>query len=173
MSRRRASSDETIASEGVIEVGVGLRRIELAVPKQTHGTYPATATVGIEMVFLARDGTLLFSKKLEGTGPWYGDGRRTVVSGSGHGGDCSGRRSTRRPTAWLNRSRNRRRSENMPLKETLGSDGGTSTPLCGASTAETVTSLPTVVETAASNCRPASTAPADAGATEFSRHHPG
>src|SRR6185437_15739059 len=61
-------TDETIASDGVIEVGIGLRRIELAVPKQTQGTYPATATVGIEMVFLAKDGALLFSKKLEGAG---------------------------------------------------------------------------------------------------------
>jgi hypothetical protein len=60
--------DEPLASDGVIEVGVGRRRIELAFPKQVPGTYPATATVGIEMVFLARDGTLLFNKKLEGTG---------------------------------------------------------------------------------------------------------
>jgi len=64
----RSQMDETIASDGVIEVGVGLRRIELAVPKQAPGTYPARATIGIEMVFLARDGALLFSKKLEGTG---------------------------------------------------------------------------------------------------------
>ncbi|HEU5409138.1 MAG TPA: hypothetical protein VFU48_15325, partial [Nitrospira sp.] len=61
-------TDETIASDGVIEVGVGLRRIELAVPKQAQGIYPATATVGVEMVFLTRDGALLFSKKLEGIG---------------------------------------------------------------------------------------------------------
>jgi hypothetical protein len=45
-----------------------VRRIELAVPKQAPGTYPATAIVGIEMVFLAREGTLLFNKKFEGTG---------------------------------------------------------------------------------------------------------
>ncbi len=60
--------EETLASDGVIEVGVGLRRIDLAVPTQAPGTYPATARVGIEMVFLARDGALLFSKKLEGIG---------------------------------------------------------------------------------------------------------
>ena len=64
----QSQTDETIASDGVIEVGVGLRRIDLAIPKQAPGTYPATATVGIEMVFLARDGALLFSKKLEGAG---------------------------------------------------------------------------------------------------------
>ncbi|UVT15126.1 MAG: hypothetical protein H8K04_15060 [Nitrospira sp.] len=60
--------EETLDSDGVIEVGVGLRRIDLAIPKQAPGTYPATATVGVEMVFLARDGALLFSKKLTGTG---------------------------------------------------------------------------------------------------------
>ena len=64
----QSQADEPIASDGVVEVGVGVRRIELAVPKQTPGTYPATATVGMEMVFLARDGTVLFSKKVEGTG---------------------------------------------------------------------------------------------------------
>lgn len=64
----QSHADEPIASDGVVEVGVGVRRIELAVPKQTPGTYPAKVTVGIEMVFLAREGTLLFNKKFEGTG---------------------------------------------------------------------------------------------------------
>ena len=60
--------EEPLASEGVIEVGIGHRRIDMVIPKQAPGIYPVTATVGMEMVFLARDGTLLFSKKLEGTG---------------------------------------------------------------------------------------------------------
>jgi hypothetical protein len=61
-------AEEPLASDGAIEVGVGHRRITLAIPPQGHGSYPATATVGMEMVFLARDGTVLFSKKLEGVG---------------------------------------------------------------------------------------------------------
>jgi hypothetical protein len=61
-------TDEPIASDGVLEVGVGGKRIELAIPPRVPGTYPVTVAVGIEMVFLARDGTLLFNKKLEGTG---------------------------------------------------------------------------------------------------------
>ena len=61
-------SEDLLTSDGVVEVGVGLRRIDLDVPSQRPGTYPATATVGLEMVFLARDGTMLFSRKLEGTG---------------------------------------------------------------------------------------------------------
>jgi hypothetical protein len=59
-------SEDLLASDGVVEVGVGLRRIDLEVPTQLPGTYPATATFGVEMVFLARDGTMLFSRKLEG-----------------------------------------------------------------------------------------------------------
>lgn len=62
----QGQAGEPIASDAVVEVGVGVRRIELTVPTQTPGTYPATATVGIEMIFLARDGALLFSKKLVG-----------------------------------------------------------------------------------------------------------
>ncbi|MBS0164508.1 MAG: hypothetical protein JSR29_00325 [Nitrospira sp.] len=61
-------ADEPLASDGAIEVGVGIRRINLAIPPQGHGSYPVTATVGMEMVFLARDGTVLFSKKLDGVG---------------------------------------------------------------------------------------------------------
>ncbi|MDH4302896.1 MAG: hypothetical protein OEV53_02395, partial [Nitrospira sp.] len=49
-------TEEPLASDGAIEVGVGARRINLAIPPQGHGSYPATATVGMEMVFLARDG---------------------------------------------------------------------------------------------------------------------
>ncbi|OQW31556.1 MAG: hypothetical protein A4E19_08055 [Nitrospira sp. SG-bin1] len=61
-------SEESIASDGVIEVGVGMRRLELAIPTQAPGTYPAVAVVGVEMAFLARDGAMLFNKKFEGTG---------------------------------------------------------------------------------------------------------
>ncbi|MBL8075910.1 MAG: hypothetical protein JNL29_16200 [Nitrospira sp.] len=61
-------AEEALASDGAIEVGVGARRINLAVPSQGSGSYPATATLGMEMVFLSGDGTVLFSKKLEGVG---------------------------------------------------------------------------------------------------------
>ena len=61
-------SEEAIASEGVIEVGIGVRRLDLVIPEKTPGNYPAKATIGVEMIFLARDGTLLFNKKLQGIG---------------------------------------------------------------------------------------------------------
>lgn len=71
-------TEEPLASDGAIEVGVGTRRVNLPIPPQGHGSYPAVATVGMEMVFLARDGTVLFSKKLEGVGR----GTVTVAEGS-------------------------------------------------------------------------------------------
>ena len=43
----QSQMNEPLAPDGVVEVGVGPRRIELAVPKQTPGIYPATATVGV------------------------------------------------------------------------------------------------------------------------------
>ncbi len=66
-------SEDILGADGVVEVGLGLRRLDVVVPQQVPGEYQASATVAIEMVFLARDGTMLFSKKLEGTG------RGTVV----------------------------------------------------------------------------------------------
>jgi hypothetical protein len=66
-------SDGILGSDGVVEVGLGLKRLDVVVPQQLPGEYPASATIGLEMAFLAQDGTMLFSRKLEGTG------RGTVV----------------------------------------------------------------------------------------------
>ncbi|NJN70524.1 MAG: hypothetical protein HC801_09775 [Nitrospira sp.] len=44
-------SEDLLSSDGVVEVGVGLRRIDLEVPTQRPGTYPASATVGLEWYF--------------------------------------------------------------------------------------------------------------------------
>jgi hypothetical protein len=60
--------EQTAASDGVIEVGLGLKRIDLVIPQQAKGTYPATVTLGMEVAFLAEDGTFLFNAKLQGTG---------------------------------------------------------------------------------------------------------
>lgn len=64
----KPQSEDSLGSDGVVEVGLGVRRLDVAVPQQPAGEYPASATVGLEIVFLARDGTMLFSRKLEGTG---------------------------------------------------------------------------------------------------------
>ena len=56
------------ASDGLIEVGLGYKQVDLAIPKQVAGAYPATVTLGAELAFLSADGTLLFSTKLQGKG---------------------------------------------------------------------------------------------------------
>lgn len=60
-------SDEILGSDGVVEVGLNVRRLDVVIPEQLPGEYPASATIGLETVFLARDGTMLFSRRLEGT----------------------------------------------------------------------------------------------------------
>jgi len=59
---------QTIADDGIIEVGLGLKQIDLAIPRQVKRSYPVTVTLGIELAFLAKDGTLLFSKKMQSAG---------------------------------------------------------------------------------------------------------
>ena len=60
--------EQTDASDGLIEVGLGFKQIDLAVPQNFKGTYPAAVTLGTELAFLATDGTLLFSTKVQGKG---------------------------------------------------------------------------------------------------------
>ncbi|TKS57847.1 MAG: hypothetical protein EWM72_03421 [Nitrospira sp.] len=59
---------QTNASDGIIEVGLGLKQIDLAIPRQVKKNYPVTVTLGFEVAFLAEDGTHLFSKKLQSAG---------------------------------------------------------------------------------------------------------
>ncbi|NGZ98087.1 MAG: hypothetical protein CV089_18500 [Nitrospira sp. WS110] len=61
-------SEDFLGSDGVVEVGLSVRRVDVVIPKRLPGEYSASATIGLEMVFLARDGAMLFSKRLEGTG---------------------------------------------------------------------------------------------------------
>ena len=154
----QSQTDEPLASEGVIEVGVGPRRIELAVPKQMPGTYPVTMTVGIEMVFLARDGTLLFSKKLEGAGrgtvavgeqACQVEGLETIVQDAIDSA-IDGLAQQIAQSVQI-REYAAQRSTWVPM-------AARPRPPVTAPTAETVTSLPTV-ETAAQQPSVASTAP--------------
>lgn len=63
-----SESGDILGSDGVVEVGLSVRRLDVVIPQQLPGEYPASATIGLEMVFLARDGTMLFSRRLERTG---------------------------------------------------------------------------------------------------------
>lgn len=53
-------------SDSLIEVGLGQKKIELAIPGQGKATYPASVTLGMELVVLAQDGTFLFNEKRQG-----------------------------------------------------------------------------------------------------------
>ena len=156
----QSQTDETITSDGVIEVGVGLRRIELTVPKQAQGTYPATATIGIEMVFLARDGALLFSKKLEGTG------RGTVTVGEPSCQVAGMEAIVQDAVDSATNSLAQQIMQSAQIREyaaqraTWAPMAARPRPSAVTSTTEAVTSLPAAVETAAQPLPVASTAPA-------------
>jgi hypothetical protein len=60
--------EQRVTSAGVIEVGLGLKQIDLVIPRHSQGSYPVTVTLGLEMMFLAEDGKTLFSKKLQSVG---------------------------------------------------------------------------------------------------------
>ncbi len=53
------------AGDGLIEVGLGLKQIDLAIIRQVKRKYPVTVTVGLDVSFVADDGSVLFTKKLQ------------------------------------------------------------------------------------------------------------
>ena len=60
--------EQRVASAGVLEVGLGLKHIDLIIPRHIQGAYPVTVTLGMEIVFLAEDGKTLFRKKVQSVG---------------------------------------------------------------------------------------------------------
>lgn len=60
-------TEQIPASDSLIEVGLGQKKIDLEIPDQAKGKYPATVTLGMELVVLAQDGTFLFNEKRQGT----------------------------------------------------------------------------------------------------------
>lgn len=54
--------------EGTIEVALVSQRIDLAILRKGEAAYPATVTIGLDLAYLAADGTTLFSKTIERTG---------------------------------------------------------------------------------------------------------
>ncbi len=69
---------QTQASDGIIEVGLGLKHVNLAIPRRVKRNYTVTVTLGIDVAFLTEDGTLLFSKQLQSAGR----GKVEVTEGS-------------------------------------------------------------------------------------------
>ena len=60
--------DQAVSSDGVIEASVGLKQIDLAIPRRIKKTYPVTVTVGLDVAYLAGDGSTLWTKKLQSSG---------------------------------------------------------------------------------------------------------
>ena len=56
------------APDGVIEVGLGFKQIDLAITRQQNKKYPVTVTLGVDVAFLSGDGTVLFTKKVQSAG---------------------------------------------------------------------------------------------------------
>lgn len=71
------------APDGAIDVAVGLKQIDLAIFSQAKKRYPVAVSLGVDLVYLADDGTALFSKKLQSVG--HGD-----VDVTGQGCDVTG-----------------------------------------------------------------------------------
>ncbi|MBH0188626.1 MAG: hypothetical protein HP493_07175, partial [Nitrospira sp.] len=60
--------EQRVTAAGVVEVGLGLKHIDLVIPRHIQGAYPVTVTLGAEIIFLAEDGKTLFAKKLQSVG---------------------------------------------------------------------------------------------------------
>lgn len=65
---QRVVVDQAVSSDGAIEASVGLKQIDLAIPRRIKKTYPVTVTVGLDVAYLAGDGSTLWTKKLQSSG---------------------------------------------------------------------------------------------------------
>jgi len=59
---------QSASSDGAIEASVGLKQIDLAIPRRVKKSYPVTVTVGLDVAYLAGDGSTLWTKKLQSSG---------------------------------------------------------------------------------------------------------
>lgn len=59
---------QTISPDGVIEAGLGVKQIDMTIPGQVKGTYPATVTLGMDLMVLGADGAVLMGERLQGAG---------------------------------------------------------------------------------------------------------
>lgn len=65
---QRVVMDQAVSSDGVIDASVGLKQIDLAIPRRIKKSYPVTVTVGLDVAYLAGDGSTLWTKKLQSSG---------------------------------------------------------------------------------------------------------
>lgn len=65
---QRVIVDPAVPADGVIDVAVGLKQIDLAIPRRVKKAYPVTVTVGLDLSFVADDGSTLWTKKIQSSG---------------------------------------------------------------------------------------------------------
>ncbi len=53
------------ASDGVVDVALGLRQVDLFIPRKSNKAYPASVALGLDFSYMDRQGTVLHSKKLQ------------------------------------------------------------------------------------------------------------
>ncbi|ULA59409.1 MAG: hypothetical protein LZF60_130013 [Nitrospira sp.] len=71
------------AIDGVVDVALGLRRVELFVVRKANKSYPATVTVGLDVAYTDPQGTVLHSKKLQSVTTGEVDARAETCDISG------------------------------------------------------------------------------------------
>jgi hypothetical protein len=55
-------------SDGYVDAALGLAYIDLAIPRRANKSYPATVTLGLDFVYTAVDGRVLYSKEIQSIG---------------------------------------------------------------------------------------------------------
>jgi len=65
---QQVAVDPSVSPDGAIEASVGLKQIDLAIPRRLKKSYPVTVTVGLDVAYLAGDGSTLWTKKLQSSG---------------------------------------------------------------------------------------------------------
>ena len=56
------------ASDGYVDAALGPAHVDLAIPRKATKSYPATVTLGLHYAYMAADGTVLYSKKIQSIG---------------------------------------------------------------------------------------------------------
>ena len=59
------AGDQAGSPDGVVDVALGFREVNLFVPRKANKSYPATVTLGVDFSYTDQQGTVLHSKKLQ------------------------------------------------------------------------------------------------------------
>ena len=58
----------SLAPDGYVDASLGLAQVDLAIPRKANKSYPATVTLGLDFTYMAADGRVLYSKKIQSIG---------------------------------------------------------------------------------------------------------